>query len=268
MARVTVGGMSDGMIVRVETVDGIATITLDSQHNRNALSSTLLGQLNAALEALEEPALGGDVRAIVLTHEGPAFCAGADLKERAAMPAGQTTDSTPMVAAMTRLMDIPVPTIAAVKGAVRAGGIGLMGSCDLVVVGPDISFALTEVRIGVVAALISVPIFRRCSPSAMAAPLLTGETFDAATAKAAGLITHVGDVDAIVAELTAGVRLGAPAAVSASKELLRRAYDTSPADRDAEFRRMQTLSERFFAGDDAAEGMTAFAERRQPRWQR
>lgn len=260
--------MSDETIVRVETVDGVAIVTLDSQHNRNALSTALLTQLNAGLEALEIPAADGDLRAVVLTHEGPAFCAGADLKERATMPAGQPIDSTPMVTAMARLMDIPVPTIAAVKGAVRAGGIGLMASCDLVVVQPDISFALTEVRIGVVAAIISVPIFRRCSPSAMASALLTGEPFDAADARSAGLITHVGDVDAIVAELTAGIRLGAPTAVAATKELLRRAYDTSAADRDAEFRRMQTLSDRFFAGDDAAEGMAAFAERRQPHWQR
>ena len=116
-----------------------------------------------------------------------------------------------------------------------------MASCDLVVVGPDINRAHRSAhRRGRGTDLgADLPPLQ---PVGDGAPLLTGETFDAATAKAAGLITHVGDVGAIVAELTAGVRLGAPAAVSASKELLRRAYDTSPADRDAEFRRMQTLS--------------------------
>ena len=117
----------------------------------------------------------GAVRAIVLTHVPPAFCAGADLKERAA----GVPDSRPIVRAFTRLMDADVPTIAAVKGPVRAGGIGLMASCDLVVVHRDVGFALTEVRIGVAAAIISVPILRRASGSRLAAAFLTGEPFDA-----------------------------------------------------------------------------------------
>ena len=159
------------------------------------------------------------VRVIVLTHAGPAFCAGADLKERA----GGTPDSTPMVHALERLMDADQPTVAAVGGAVRAGGIGLMASCDLVVVHRSVTFALTEVRIGVAPAIISVPILRRVAPSRIAAAMLTGEPFDAAEAHAMGLVTHVtDDVMATTPTLSAGILAGAPGAVAETKRMLRR----------------------------------------------
>ena len=197
----------DGNLVRVDVADAVATITLDSPTNRNALSSRLVADLNRALDHAESEAATGAVRAIVLTHVPPAFCAGADLKERATgLP-----DSRPIVRAFTRLMDADVPTIAAVKGPVRAGGIGLMASCDLVVVQRAVGFALTEVRIGVAAAIISVPILRRASGSRLAAAFLTGEPFDASAALAVGLVTHVADdVDATVAALCDGITDGCP----------------------------------------------------------
>ena len=108
----------------------MATITLDSPGNRNALSRQLVADLHTALDGAEQAAAAGDIRSLVLTHTPPAFCSGADLKERAAGP----PDSAPIVRAFERLMDADVPTIAAVSGPVRAGGIGLMASCDLVVV--------------------------------------------------------------------------------------------------------------------------------------
>ena len=172
-------------LVRTEISDGIATITLDSQRNRNALSRQLLAELNSGIDAAE----AADARALILRHEGPAFCAGADLKERSDQPA----DSTPFVSILERLMDTERPTIAAVDGAVRAGGIGLMASCDLVVVNTATTFALTEVRIGVAAAIISVPILRRVPAGKIAAAMLTGEVFDADEARSIGLITHLAD---------------------------------------------------------------------------
>ena len=163
-------------VVRLRVDAGIATITLDSQHNRNALSRQLVGELGERLDEIESTA---GIRVIVLTNAGPAFCAGADLKERAT----GTPDSTPMVRVLERLMDADQPTVAAVDGAVRAGGIGLMASCDLVVVHRSVTFALTEVRIGVAPAIISVPILRRVAPSRIAAAMLTGEPFDADEAR-------------------------------------------------------------------------------------
>lgn len=237
----------------------VATITLDSQHNRNALSRQLLAELHGAIDTAES----ADARAIVLTHRGPAFCAGADLKERAAQ-GSSTSDSNPFVDVLQRLMDTPRPTIAAVEGAVRAGGIGLMAACDLVVVHESTTFALTEVRIGVAPAIISVPILRRVAPSRIAAAMLTGEAFDAAEARSIGLVTHVSsDVGATVSALTAGVLAGAPTAVAETKRLL---HTVASMDRTIAFEAMAALSNRLFESPDAAEGMAAFAERRTPNW--
>ena len=154
--------------------------------------------------------------------------------------------------------------VAAVNGAVRAGGIGLMAACDLVVVHESVSFALTEVRIGVAPAMISVPILRRVPPPQIAASFLTGENFDAHEARSIGLISHVtDDVDATVAHLTHGIRCGAQQAVAATKALLR----TVPSlDRDTAFTQMTELSNELFASDDAAEGIAAFREKRRPGW--
>ncbi|MEO6651182.1 MAG: enoyl-CoA hydratase-related protein, partial [Ilumatobacteraceae bacterium] len=205
-----------GELVRIGIVDGVATITLDSQHNRNALSRQLVAELSACLDDAE----GADVRAIVLRHAGPAFCAGADLKERAAetTQSGSTPASGPMVSVMRRLMTTPRPTLAAVHGAVRAGGIGLMASCDLVVVDTAVTFALTEVRIGVAPAIICVPILRRVPSGKIAAAMLTGEIFTADEAREMGLVTHVtDDVESTVAALIQGILAGAPRAVAEAK---------------------------------------------------
>jgi enoyl-CoA hydratase len=245
-----------GELVRMNESRGVVTITLDSQHNRNALSRQLLDEAHACLDEAERLA----ARAVVLTHEGPAFCAGADLKERSSGP----PDSTPFVRLLERLMDTGRPTIAAVDGAVRAGGIGLMAACDLVVVNRRVEFALTEVRIGVAAAIISVPILRRVAPAAIAAAMLTGERFDADEARSIGLVSHVtDDVSATVAGLCDGVRAGAPAAVAATKELLGRVPGLR---RDEAFEAMRELSDELFQGADAAEGMAAFREKRRPSW--
>ncbi len=228
-----------GELVRLDVTDGVATITLDSQHNRNALSKQLVSELGEALAGCT----GAAVRAIVVRHEGTAFCAGADLKERS--DAGGAPDSRPFVAILETLMDSPVPTIAAVNGAVRAGGIGLMASCDLIVVHPAVSFALTEVRIGVAPAIISVPILRRVPPTRIAAAMLTGEQFDATEARSIGLVTHVSDqVDATVKALCDGIRAGAPGAVAETKRILDR---VPTLDRSTGFAEMSALSEAMFS---------------------
>ncbi len=236
---------------------GVATITLDSPSNRNALSRQLINELHAGIDAAEAAA----ARVIVLQHTGNTFCAGADLKERSSGP----VDSGGMVGVLRRLSDGATVTIAAVDGAVRAGGVGLMASCDLVVVARDTTFAFTEVRIGVAPAIISVPILARVNAALLAAPFLTGETFDAADARAMGLITHISDnVAATVATLVDGVLQGAPGAVAATKALLRRVPTLS---RDAAYIEMQVLSEHLFQSHEATEGIGAFRERRAPSWQ-
>lgn len=231
-------------------VDGIATITLDSPANRNALSQLLLADFHAALDSAEH----SSARVIVLTHTPPVFCAGADLKERA----GGIVDSTSYVRAIERLGTIAAPVIAAVDGPVRAGGLGVMAACDLVVVNSSITFALTEVRIGVAPAIVSAPLLQRCGWSKLAAAYLTGEAFDAVKALDMGLVTHVtDDVARTVAKLSRDILLGGPMAVAATKAILRRPHTIAE---------LQALSESMFTSDEGREGMAAFAEKRPPRW--
>ena len=245
-------------VVHLHFDDRVATVTLDSPHNRNALSRQLVSELAEAVERVAQ----SDARALVLSHRGPAFCAGADLKER--LGDGAAPDPTPFVDTLKLLMSMPIPTIAAINGATRAGGIGLMASCDLVVVERSVSFALTEVRIGVAPAIIAVPILRRVRPNRIAAAMLTGEVFSAEEARAMGLITHVSDdVEATVAHLCDGIRHGSPAAVAATKRVL---GSVGALEADVAFERMVDLSLNMFASDDAQEGMRAFREKRPPDW--
>jgi enoyl-CoA hydratase/carnithine racemase len=237
-------------LVDVALNDGVATITLNSPDNRNALSQQLLADLHTALDEAE----AGAARVVVLTHSPPVFCSGADLKERAR----GLVDSTSFVGAVERLGTIAPPVIAAIDGPVRAGGVGLMAACDLVVVNPSITFAFTEVRIGVAPAIITGPILQRCGWSKLAAPYLTGEVFDAVRALDMGLITHISDdVAATVDELCRGILLGGPNAVAATKALLRRPHSMAE---------LQALSESLFTSDEGREGMAAFAEKRPPQW--
>jgi enoyl-CoA hydratase/carnithine racemase len=239
-----------GQLVKVAIAGGIATITLDSPSNRNALSQQLLADLHESFDAAER----AGARAIVLTHTAPVFCAGADLKERAT----GKVDSTSFVRAIERIGQMSAPVVAAIDGPVRAGGIGLMAACDLVVVNSAITFAFTEVRIGVAPAIVSAPVLQRCGWSKLAAPFLTGEVFDSATALDMGLVTHVTpDVGGTVAELTRSLLLGGPHALAATKALLRRPQ-TMPE--------LQAISESLFTSEEGREGMAAFAEKRPPSW--
>ncbi len=239
-----------GQLVKVAVLHGVATVTLDSPGNRNALSQQLLADLHAALDEAER----SSARVIVLTHTAPAFCAGADLKERST----GLVDSSSYVRAIERLRTTSAPVIAAVDGPVRAGGIGVMAACDLVVVDPSITFAFSEVRIGVAPAIITSPVLQRCGWSKLAGPYLTGEVFDAVRALDMGLVTHIADdVDAKVSELCAGMLLGGPNAVAATKLLLRQSHTMAE---------LQALSESMFTNDEGREGMAAFAEKRPPKW--
>ncbi len=234
----------------------IATITMDSPGNRNALSKAFVDDLHVALDQAEHD----DVRVIVLGHSGNTFCAGADLKERSNGP----VDSTPVVAVFRRLMESTRPTIAAVGGFVRAGGIGLMASCDLVVVKPTVDFAFTEVRLGLAPAMISVPILRRCPPARVTSWWLTAERFDATEARSAGLVDHVADdVAAKVASLCDVLLMAGPRALTATKEILR----AVPGETiDVAFPRMQRLSESLFESAEGTAGMRAFLAGQPPPW--
>lgn len=154
--------------------------------------------------------------------------------------------------------------MARVAGHVRAGGLGLLGACDIAVAGEAASFAFTEVRIGVAPAVISLPLLPRTDPRALARYYLTGERFDAPEAVRTGLLTEAGDdVDAVLAPVLDGLRRAAPEALAETKALLT-AKVLETFDRDAAD--LTALSARLFSSAQAREGMTAFLERRDPAW--
>jgi enoyl-CoA hydratase len=249
------------------TVEGhIARLTLNSPHNRNALSTMLVTQLHQGLrDAAADPA----VRAVVLGHTGNTFCAGADLSEGSAAtgadPGEMAAERAREMAALLRaIVESPLTVIVAVDGHVRAGGMGLVGAGDIAVAGPRSTFALTEARIGVAPAIISLTLLPKMSARAAARYYLTGETFDAATAAAIGLITMAADdVRAAVASLVADIGRASPQGLAASKALTTAAI-LDGFDRDAE--RLSTDSARLFVSEEAREGMLAFLQKRPPRW--
>ena len=247
-------------LVHLDVAAGVATITLDSPANRNALSAQLRGELLAHLDT----ALADDrVRVLVLSHTGRVFYSGMDLKEtRGDQPQGISE----VPAILERLWNSPKPVLARVAGPARAGGVGLVSACDIVVAAADATFAFSEVRIGVVPAVISVTVLPRLLARAAHELFLTGETFDAVRAAAVGLVNSAvpaDGLDAEVARYTEMLRLGAPGALAATKELLRGERPGSMAE---QLTAMQALSAGFFAGDEGQEGMAAFAEKRPPSW--
>jgi enoyl-CoA hydratase len=241
----------------------VARLTLNSPHNRNALSAALVGQLHQGLrDAADHPA----VRAVVLGHTGGTFCAGADLSEAGGGDPSDmaTARAREMTALLRAIVSSPLPVIAAVNGHVRAGGFGLVGACDIAVAGPDSTFALTEARIGVAPSIISLTLLPKMSPRAAARYYLTGEKFGAHEAAEIGLVTlATDDVDAAVAKLLGDVGRGSPQGLAASKALTTAAV-LAGFDRDAD--RLTDESARLFVSDEAREGMLAFLEKRPPRW--
>src|SRR3954453_3882678 len=167
----------------------IATVTLDSPSNRNALSAQLVGELSAHLAAA---AADEAVRAVVLTHTGTVFCAGADLKEQAT-EGGPEEGTRRMLALLRSIVELPKPVIARLDGAVRAGGLGIVGACDIGVASERATFAFTEVRLGLAPAIISLTTLGRMSERAVSRYYLTGETFGATAAAESGLITLAAD---------------------------------------------------------------------------
>ncbi|WP_395729578.1 enoyl-CoA hydratase-related protein [Nakamurella sp.] len=253
--------MTDAPLVRFDRADGVGTITLDSPANRNALSARLRGELLTQLDAaIAEPA----VRVIVLTHTGPVFCSGMDLKESAGASAGdQGVNELPRI--LETLWCSPTPVVARLAGPARAGGIGMVAACDIAVAVDTATFAFSEVRIGVIPAVISTVVLPRLQPRAAHELFLTGETFDAARAVQAGLLNRCVPADTLDAEVGRFVgllRQGAPGALDGTKRLLRRPRGDLRGDLAA----LTTISAGFFAGSEAQEGMAAFREKRLPAW--
>ncbi|WP_422745022.1 enoyl-CoA hydratase family protein [Mycobacterium sp. WMMD1722] len=250
-------------LVHYRADGAIARLTLDSPHNRNALSTALVEQLR---DGLRTAAADTAVRCVVLGHTGGTFCAGADLSESSG---GDPTESAlgrarEMTAVLRAILELPVPVIGAVDGHVRAGGMGLVGACDLVVAGAKSSFALTEARIGVAPSIISLTLLPKLTPRSAGRYFVTGEKFGADEAARIGLISLAADdVEAAVAALAGQIGLGSPQGLAASKALTTAAVLES-FDRRADDLARQSAE--LFVSDEAQEGMLAFLQKRAPQW--
>ncbi|MEV4619780.1 enoyl-CoA hydratase family protein [Asanoa sp. NPDC049573] len=250
-------------LVRVETDRGVATLTLDSPHNRNALSTPLMTELTAALAtATADPA----VRVVVLSHTGPVFCSGADLKETATAYASGKVPVGMLGDVLATVVECPKPVVARVGGPARAGGLGLIAAADIAICATEATFAFTEVRLGVIPAVISATVLSRLHPRAAQALYLTGEVFDGIRAVEVGLVTAavgVEELDATVRSYCAALVRGAPNALAGTKELLVRASLPSVREDAAE---LAARSIGYFLSEEGREGVAAFREKRDPSW--
>jgi methylglutaconyl-CoA hydratase len=250
-------------LVGLGVAGGVATVTLDSPDNRNALSSRLLAELVDALHAANAD---DAVRVIVLGHTGPVFCSGADLKETAAAVASGQMPISRLGEVLELIWEGPKPVVARVGGPARAGGLGLIAACDLAVCTSGATFAFTEVRIGVIPAVISSTVLARLSSRVAAELYLTGSVFDGARAAEVGLATAAVPAEALdetVATYVDALVRGAPGALAGTKRLLhRRKADTFREDVAA----LTELSLEYFGSAEGVEGVLAFREKRDATW--
>lgn len=246
--------------VETDLVDGVLTVALADEANRNALSRRLVEELTAALDAADaDPG----IRVIVLTNRGSVFCAGVDLAERGDDAPAAVRSPAELFGRFARS---PKPYVGRIAGHCVAGGMGLAAAMDISVAADDARFGFTEVRVGVAPAVISVVCLPKLRPADARAAFLRGNRFSAAEAAAMGLVNAAvpralldDEVDAVVGDLLAG----GPAAIAASKRLLAEVPGTPVAEA---FRWTAELSAELFGSPEAEEGMAAFLEKRPAAW--
>jgi methylglutaconyl-CoA hydratase len=210
---------------------------------------------------MEDPA----IRVVVLTGSGSVFCAGADLKSRGAGIADGTGDNA-FVEILKRMQRGPKPVVCAVNGHAFGGGIGLIAAADIAIAVRGAKFAFSEVRLGVIPAIISVVVLPKLGEHQAMRLFLTGESFSAAEALAYGLLHRVvaeHDLESAVQAEIDAILQGAPNAVAAAKQLVREIPQRAPDDAYAYA--AEKIAE-LFASPEAAEGLAAFAQKRPPGW--
>ncbi|MDF1705720.1 MAG: enoyl-CoA hydratase-related protein [Aeromicrobium sp.] len=244
-------------LVHLDVAGGAATITLDSEHNRNALSRQLVTELREHLASAEgDP----EAKVVVIRSAHRVFCSGADLSEASSGSMEEGTRA--IVDLQRRIVTSTKPVVVVLAGPVRAGGLGLVGAADLVLAGESVTFALTEVRIAVAAATISLSLLERLDPRFAADVFLTGRTFTAAEAASAGLVTRAvpdAELEDALAAVLADLAQGHPQGFRETKELLN--HDVV-ARIDALGDQVAEQSARLFGSDAAREAMLAFLSRK------
>ena len=248
--------------VRLETADGILTVTLAEVESRNALGATILNGLHDAItEANADPA----IRAVVVTNEGTTFCAGANLKQASGASKGDLP-KLGFEALLAEIQRSPTPIVGKIKGHVVGGGNGLAAALDIAIAQEDVKFGFTEVRLGVAPAIISVVCLPKMRHGEAMEAFLRGNRFTASKAAEYGLISRAvpeAELDAAIDEVLADLRLGGPTALGHAKRLV---YEVPVMDQAEAFKWTSELSAGLFKGEEAAAGMKAFLKREKPPW--
>ena len=249
--------------VETDLANGVLTVTLADEDNRNALSSRLTTELT---EALDDADADPEVRVVVLTNRGRVFCAGADLSERSSGGSGSSSKPVDATRLFGRFRESPKPYVGRIAGHCVAGGMGLAAAMDISIAIEEAKFGFTEVRVGVAPAIISVVCLPKIRPADAREAFLRGSRFLASDAARMGLINAavpVEELDAAVDAVVADLKAGGPEAIAAAKQLMAR-VPGMPIDQA--FQWTGELSASLFRGEEAAEGMRAYLDKRPPSW--
>jgi methylglutaconyl-CoA hydratase len=256
------------VLTRVEA--GVARITLNRPDKRNALDRASVAAIHDELRRCAET---DAVRVVEITGAGTAFCAGADLAEMQgqahAGAAANLADAERLADMLSTLNSLPKPTLARVNGDGYGGALGLLAACDVVVVADTAKFAFTEVRLGIIPAVISPFVVGKIGESAARRYFLTGETLSGATLLALGLAHEVVPaelLDATCGRLTQSLLKGAPLAQSHAKTLIRDMAHAAPSGRAAQSKDAASRLAAIRVAPEAQEGFSAFFEKRKPSW--
>lgn len=260
--------MAEKRLITAIDERGVARLTMNRPEVRNAFDETLIGDICAAMERLNADS---DIRAIVVTGAGTVFSGGADLNmmKRVAGYSGaeNKAEAHQLARMLTVIYASPKPTIALVNGPAMGGGLGLIAACDIAIGAKEAFFALAEARLGLIPAVISPYVIQAIGPRQARRYFVTAERFNASTAEKLGLLHITCPSDAL--EGTLGDMLGnilscGPEAQREAKDLIeavagRDIDDSMTADTASRIARIR-------ASDEGMEGMTAFLEKRKPRW--
>jgi methylglutaconyl-CoA hydratase len=244
--------------LRVEHDGELLHVTLARPERRNAFDAQLIAELTEAFSGV-----GDDVRAVLLSGEGPSFCAGADVEwQRSSIDLTfeeNVEDALRLHAMMAAVDASPAPLVARVQGYALGGGSGLVACADVVVAAPDATFGFSEVRLGIIPAVISPFVFARIGAGKARPLFVTGDRFDAATALRIGLVDEIAeDLDAAVERRVAAILRSGPEATRAAKRLTR--------ERPTDARELAETAAGLRAGAEGQEGLRAFLDKRDPSW--
>ena len=243
--------------LRVEREGDLVRVTMARPERRNAFDAEQIRELTDAFSDV------GEARAVVLAGDGPSFCAGADVEwQRASIDLSfeeNVKDALRLHRMLVAVDSCPAPVVARVQGYALGGGSGLVACADVAVAAPDATFGFTEVRLGIIPAVISPFVFAKIGTGAARRLFLTGEQFDAATALRIGLVHEVADdLDAAVERVVGEILKAGPLATRAAKQLVR-----ERPDRGEELAR---IAAGLRAGEEGQEGLKAFLEDRTAAW--